>query len=201
MTETDFWDSIHNGNNKAFRQLYDDHANMLYAYGMKIAQDRELVEDAIQTIFLNIYEKRKSISRPESIVAFLFTSLRNVILHEFRDQRLSLIPLDDEFNNKSGLNDYSFKLEIDPCRLLELDEEEHEKQELLQAILNSLSGKQREIIYLRYYKGLSVEEVASIFNTNNQQIYKSVSRIIKKLREQHVYNKAFIAFIITIQNW
>ncbi len=201
MTEIDYWNSIRDGNNIAFRDLYNRHADMLYKYGMKIAQDSELVEDAIQTVFLNIYEKRLIISRPKSISAYLYTSLKNEILQEFRSRKLQTVSLEDEYYSKNGLVDYDFKLEIDPCKLLELDEEEREKQILLQEILDSLDGKHREIIYLRYYKGLSIEEVASICKTNNQQIYCAISRIIKKLREQHVYNKAFIAFIISIQNW
>lgn len=201
MTEIDYWNSIRDGSNEAFRQLYNKYADMLYRYGMKIAQDSGIVEDAIQTVFLNIFEKRKSLSRPNSIPAYLYASLRNEILCGFRANKLLTIPLEEEFFSKNGRDDYNFKLEIDPCTLLELDEEEREKQKMLQQILDSLSGKHREIIYLRYYKGLSVEEVASIFNTNNQQIYKAVSRIIKKLREQNVYSKAFIAFIISIQNW
>lgn len=199
--EIDYWNSIRDGNNDAFKGLYNRHADMLYKYGMKIAQDSGMVEDAIQTVFLNIYEKRKFISCPNSISAYLYTSLRNEILQEFRNKKLQTVSLEDEYYSKNGVADYDFKLEIDPCKLLELDEEEREKQEMLQQILDSLDGRHREIIYLRYYKGLSVEEVASICKTNNQQIYKAVSRIIKKLREQNVYNKAFIAFIITIQNW
>lgn len=201
MTEIDYWNSIRDGNNAAFRDLYNRNADMLYKYGMKLAQDSDLVEDAIQTVFLNIYEKRKSIPCPRSIGAYLYTSLKNVILMDLRSRKLQTVSLEDEFHSKNGFVNYDFKLEIDPCKLLELDEEEREKQELLQQILDSLDGRHREIIYLRYYKGLSVEEVASICKTNNQQIYKEVSRIIKKLREQNVYSKAFIAFILTIQNW
>lgn len=200
MTEIDFWDSIRDGSNEAFRQLYNNYADMLYRYGMKLAQDSEMVEDAIQTVFLNIYEKRKSLSRPDSIPAYLYASIRNEILCEFRANRISTIPLEEEFRIKNGMEDYDFKLEIDPCKLMELDEEERDRQKLLQQILDSLSGRYREIIYLRYYKGLSVEEVASIFNSNKQQIHNAVSRVIKKLREQNVYSKAFIAFIMSIQN-
>lgn len=201
MTEIDFWDSIRAGSNDAFRQLYNNYADMLYRYGMKLAQDSGMVEDAIQTVFLNIYEKRKSLSRPNSIPAYLYASIRNEILCEFRTNRISTIPLEEEFHIKNGMDDYDFKLEIDPCKLMELDEEERDRQKLLQQILDSLSGRYREIIYLRYYKGLSVEEVASIFNSNKQQIHNAVSRVIKKLREQNVYSKAFIAFIMLIQNW
>lgn len=201
MAEIDYWNSIRDGNDVAFRDLYNKNADMLYRYGMKIVRDSELVEDAIQTVFLNIYEKRKSIKRPKSIGAYLYTSLKNVLLMNLRREKFNFVSLEDEFNSENGIADYDFKLEIDPCGLLELDEEEREKQKLLQQILDSLDGRCREIIYLRYYKGLSVEEVASICKMNNQHVYNEISRIIKQLRKKNVYSKAFIAIILTIQNW
>lgn len=201
MIEKDYWDLIREGNNEAFRKLYDEHADMLYSYGMKIAQNHEVVEDAIQTVFLNIFERRKFISRPDSIGAYLYTSLRNVILCEMNKKEFSFLPLDEAFGGRDEQSDYDFKLEIDPCDILELDEEERNRQKVLQQILDSLNGKQREIIYLRYYKGLSAKEVASIFNTKDVQINKAVLRIKKKLREQNVYDKVFITLILSMQNW
>lgn len=199
MVEKDYWDLIRNGDNEAYRALYDEHADMLYGYGMKIVQNSALVEDAIQTVFLNIFERRKFISRPVSIGAYLYTSLKNAILCEIQKNRLSFVSLDEEFGG--SLVNYDFKLEIDPCSQLELIEEERSKQKILQKVLDSLDGKQREIIYLRYYKGLSTQEVACIFDTNSHQIRKAVSRIVIRLREQNVYDKVFIAFVLSIQNW
>lgn len=200
MMEKDNWDLIRSGDNRAFRELYDRHADMLYGYGMRMVQDSELVEDAIQNVFVNIFERRMFITRPDSIGAYLYTSLRNSILCEMRKARLSLVPLEDGHEGGRA-DDYNFQLEIDPCSILELDEEERSKQALLQEILDSLDGKQREIIYLRFYKGLSAEEVAAIFDTNKQQIHVTVSRIIKRLREKNVYDKVFIAFVLSMQNW
>ena len=199
--EIDYWNSIRDGNNVAFRDLYNKYAEMLYRYGMKIAHDSGLVEDAIQTVFLNIYEKRKVISRPQSIRAYLYASVRYEILQEFRNSKLQMVSLEDEFYGKNGLDDYDFRLEIDPYKLIELDEEERERQKMLQQLLDSLNSRHREIIYLRFYKGLSYKEVASICNTNPQRIYNLISLIIKKLREKSICEKAFIAFIMTIQNW
>lgn len=201
MIEKDYWDLISDGDNEAFMMLYNKYGDMLFGYGMKIVQDSVLVEDAIQTVFLNIFERRKFISRPLSIGAYLYTSLKNVILCEMRKTKLSLIPLEEKFDGTNGLDDYNFELEIDPCSQLELKEEERSKQKILQHILDSLDGKQREMIYLRYYKGLSTEEIACIFNTNSHQIRKAVSRIIIRLREQNVYDKVFITLVLSIQNW
>ena len=47
-----FWSKIQRGDEGAFRQLYEQYADLLYGYGMKIAGDDDLVTDAIQTLFI-----------------------------------------------------------------------------------------------------------------------------------------------------
>ena len=37
------WDKIQHGDEEAFRQLYEQYADLLYGYGMKIAGDDTLV--------------------------------------------------------------------------------------------------------------------------------------------------------------
>ena len=51
-------DKIQQGDEEAFRQLYEQYADLLYGYGMKIAGDETLVTEAIQSLFVYIFEKR-----------------------------------------------------------------------------------------------------------------------------------------------
>ena len=50
------WDKIQQGDEEAFRQLYEQYADLLYAYGMKIARDDTLVTEARQSLFVYIFE-------------------------------------------------------------------------------------------------------------------------------------------------
>ena len=43
------WDKIQQGDEEAFRQLYEQYADLLYGYGMKIAGDDTLVTDRKST--------------------------------------------------------------------------------------------------------------------------------------------------------
>ncbi len=53
------WDKIQQGDEEAFRQLYEQYADLLYGYRMKIAGDETLVTEAIQSLFVYIFEKEK----------------------------------------------------------------------------------------------------------------------------------------------
>ncbi len=56
------------------------------------------------------------------------------------------------------------------------------EQKLHQA-LNSLSNKQREVLYLKYFNKLSTKEIAIIFDTSTQVILNLIYKSYKKLRK------------------
>ena len=64
---TTFWEKIQQGDEEAFRQLYNEYSDLLYGYGMKIAGDDDLVTESIQSLFVYLYEKRQSCSEPQFI--------------------------------------------------------------------------------------------------------------------------------------
>ena len=57
------WDKIQQGDEEAFRQLYEQYADLLYGYGMKIAGDETLVTEAISRCLFTSLRKEK-LARP-----------------------------------------------------------------------------------------------------------------------------------------
>ncbi|MEG2820758.1 MAG: sigma-70 family RNA polymerase sigma factor, partial [Muribaculaceae bacterium] len=74
-----FWTQIKAGNEKAFCELYEQYADMLYGYGMRIIADDIIVNNAIQSLFVYLFEKRHNLSVPNSINAYLCVSLKRLI--------------------------------------------------------------------------------------------------------------------------
>lgn len=48
------WEKIQQGDNQAFAAFYFDHISLLYGYGIKIVQNKELVGEYIQSLFIYI---------------------------------------------------------------------------------------------------------------------------------------------------
>ena len=82
---TTFWEKIQQGDEEAFRQLYNEYSDLLYGYGMKIAGDDNLVTESIQSLFVYLYEKRQSCSEPQSISAYLCVALKRMLLNEIEE--------------------------------------------------------------------------------------------------------------------
>lgn len=197
--EKDLWERITAGESPAYTELYNSYADMLYAYGMKMNANEELVTEAIQLLFIKLFSRRAFLSRPTSIKAYLFTSLKRVMLNQLEGKSSKVLSFDDL---KGGMPeaDYNFDLEIDPQSMMIHDEDELRRVSTLQQALGKLTKQQREVIYLRYYKNMSSEEVSEIIGTNSQVIRNMTHKIIKKLREENIFYKSLIIYILLHQN-
>ena len=172
------WQEIQAGNETAFRVLYDEYSELLYGYGMKIIDNGAVVMDAIQTLFLNIFEKRKRISAPKSIAAYLCRALKNLLFNELQRSPLRKTSELDENNGK----DYDFTLEPDVESRLINDEQEIEGLKIFKQELDKLSHQQREMLYLRYYKGLDSDEISDIMRVSKRTVYNTINNALTRLR-------------------
>ena len=183
------WDKIQQGDEEAFRQLYEQYADLLYGYGMKIAGDDTLVTEAIQSLFVYIFEKRETCAAPQSIPAYLCVSLRHMIVNELKKENSGSFKSLDEV----GTNEYQFDLEIDIETAIIHSELEKEQLEVLQKELNNLTKQQREVLYLKYYKKMSPEEIAQVMGLTSRTVYNTTHMAISSLRER--ISKSFLLLV------
>lgn len=174
------WDKIQQGDEDAFRQLYDQYADLLYGYGMKIAGDDNVVTEAIQSLFVYIFEKRETCAAPQSIPAYLCVSLRHMIVNELKRENSETLKSLDEV----GINEYRFDLEIDIETAIIRSELEKEQLAALQKELKDLTKQQREVLYLKYYKKMSPEEIALVMGLTSRTVYNTTHMAITRLRER-----------------
>lgn len=174
------WNKIQQGDEDAFRQLYDQYADLLYGYGMKIAGDDTVVTEAIQSLFVYIFEKRETCAAPQSIPAYLCVSLRHMIVNELKRENSGTFKSLDEVDT----NEYRFDLEIDIETAIIRSELEKEQLEALQKELNGLTKQQREVLYLKYYKKMSPEEIAQVMGLTPRTVYNTTHMAITRLRER-----------------
>lgn len=188
--DTVFWNKIQRGDEDAFRQLYDQYAEWLYGYGMKIAGNDDLVTDAIQSLFVYIFEKRKSCAIPQSIPAYLCVSLRRIIVNELKKENSGVFkPLDEV-----DASEYKFDLEIDIETAIVRSELKKEQLEILQKEMNGLTKQQREVLYLKYYKKMDSDEIAQVMGLTSRTVYNTVHMAISRLRER--MSKTFLMTVV-----
>ena len=202
MKEAIKWCDIVEGREAAYNDLYDCYSDLLYGYGMKIIADEAAVMDAIQTLFMNIFEKRRSLSAPNSIAAYLCRALKNLLINEMQSATTrNTCKWDDE----EAAADYDFDLQPDAESAMITNESDNERFRVFKEELGKLSRQQREILYLRYYKGLAIEEVAEILAVSKRTVYNTSNNARTRLRENKVlaryFGEAAIAFLLSIKEF
>jgi RNA polymerase sigma-70 factor (ECF subfamily) len=171
------WDKFLEGNSSAFEILYERNVSLLANYGKRICQDKEMVKDAIQDVYVDLWRNRSNLGRTDSIKYYLLKALRRNLVKKLVAAK------------NADVKNYSAKAESEVFEnshdftLMTL-EFESEKISQVNDLLDSLPARQKEAIFLRFYNGLNFTEISSIMGINQQSAYNMVFRAIESLREK-----------------
>ena len=182
----DLWVHFWGGNEMAFSQLYCLCFDDLLAYGRRVGGDNEMVEDLIQDLFLKLYQKKIILEDNTKLRSFLFRALKNLIYNQLlRNAKLQSLP------------DYDFAFDLDYT----IDEQlswMHDQglSDEVHHILKGLTGRQKEIIYLRFIHEMSFEEISEIMKINIQSARNLLFRSMEKIRKES--SSATILFLINV---
>lgn len=169
------WQKLLEGRRKALDDLFRLYYGPLLNYGIKLVADRELVKDAIQKLFLKLWNKRQSLSRPRSIKSYLYVSMRRILLGKVEKRKSR------KRRNKSYLESkpsVSFAVE----EAIVAGEHQIEQRKVLAKAVAKLSPRQKEALYLRFYDGLTNKEVADVMDIAHQSVRNHISEAIQKLK-------------------
>ena len=179
-------DQIRSGDYAAFTLLYNKYIHHLTQYGLKFIPDLPAVEDCLHDVFVWVWTNRQKLNIHYSVKSYLFKSVRTSILHVLHKQnRLQSLP--------SGEGDvYPFDLELTPEALVLHNENTRLIRQQIEQVLRTLTPKQKEVIYLRYYEGLNFDDIAQSMNLSVKACYKLMGRAIATLRENMVSILLFV---------
>ena len=181
------WIQFLDGNENAFSQLYCLFLDDLLTYGRRVGGDNEMVEDLIQDLFLKLYQKKIILEDNTRLRPFLFRALKNLIYNQLL-RNAKLQPLPDY--------DFAFDLNYTIDEQLSLTQDQGLSDEI-HHILKGLTGRQKEIIYLRFVHEMSFEEISEIMEINIQSARNLLTRSMEKLRKE-VSSTTILFFIYMI---
>jgi RNA polymerase sigma factor (sigma-70 family) len=175
MSNEMLWNKFLEGDKNAlstlFRSIFDD----LYGYGMRLTKNSDLVNDSIQDMFLKVWKNRAGLGQVEIVKPYLFTALRRQIITNLRYTR--------KYVMVEEVSDDFFEIDYSPEDFMVNQQIEKETSEKLIALLNQLTGRQKEAIYLRYFQGHDFKAVSEIMNMNVQSVRNTIHRGLLALRD------------------
>jgi len=175
--DSQLWQQLKNGSELALGKIIKKYFNLLQNYGYKFVRNEDFVKDCVQEVFVEIWSRRQNISLPDSVRAYLLSSVRKKILRESVRQKING---EDEIINIE--NDIKFA-EFSPELVIIEQENTQETIQKIAVLLNSLPKRQREVIYLRFYQNLERDEIAQIMGVNAQSVSNLLQAAFKTIRE------------------
>ena len=171
--EKQVWEQISGGDQDAYARLYVFYYKQLYNYGRKFTSDAALLEDALQEALLAVWTGRTRLLQVGKPHTYLFSSFRYILYNKLRQaNRVRHLEETDAGEPDFGVEQI----------LIRQDIESGVRQRLEQAI-RTLTSRQREAIFLRFYEGLSYEEVAEVMDISVKATYKIMSRALLQLKQ------------------
>lgn len=170
-----FWEKfVSEGSQEALSQIYFDHFDLLFSYGLKYTSDRQTIEDSIQNIFAYFLKVRKSLTPVNNIRGFLLKCFRRQLFLELKKQK-RFFQTEDSLENSLNYSNSPEQDRID-------NEEADDLQVVVNKCISNLTSKQQEIIYLRFTCELPYNEISNILQINVESCHKMVYRSIKAIR-------------------
>jgi RNA polymerase sigma factor (sigma-70 family) len=173
--QTALWESFRSGDRGAFNELMQQYYPRLLNYGVRLGFDKTNLEDTLQDFFVNLWQRHEHLSAATNPNAYLLISFRRRLFKEKeRGNRLNIV---GDLPEK-----YDFDTEISFEKAWIIREQDHENHEQLKRQLNSLTKRQHEALYLRYYQGLNYHEIGELMGISQRSAINFVSDAIKIMR-------------------
>ena len=169
-----------------FVQMYHEHMDALFHYGSKFKIRQALLEDCIQDLFADLWEKKDELEKVKSLRFYLLGALRRKILRKIYADREQLMHTEE----------LPLQFEID---LVDEDADHQLSETKVQHIrraFEQLTDKQKEVLYLRFYNKLSFQEIAEVMAVQTRAVYKLSRRSLASLREHLSRNTELLSLLL-----
>ncbi|MEZ0454220.1 sigma-70 family RNA polymerase sigma factor [Sphingobacterium thalpophilum] len=174
ILEIQLWEALRSGEQAALQKLYMSYYKSLLQYGLRYTDDRDTLKDSINNTFLYFWEKRDSISSASHVGNYIFKSYQRQLVKDLSSS--------SKFETLLENNDNAEAVDIEEFQFI-IRQEENTRISILKNAILQLPKRQRELILLRYYEGLSYDEISRQTNLTKRAVYNQIHTAINALKK------------------
>lgn len=160
-----------------FTRAYQEHEKSLRSRSYFKVSDPSLADDLVQVTFLKTWEYLEGAGKIDSMKAFLFHVLNNLIIDEYRKQKTASLDMMTENGFQVAVEDAGYLCdEIDGRAALTL--------------IPRLPAKYRTVLSMRFIEELTLREIAHLTGQSENTVVVQIRRGIEKLATLFRVDKA-----------
>lgn len=168
-----------NGDATSYKKIFLHYQPRLLSFSLAITHNKQLAEEAVSDVFLNVWKNRSTLLRIANFPLYLYISVKNTSLnYAAREQRERVFSLDDV---KTELT----SLQYDPEQLMITAE----MFRRMTAAVQSLPPKCRLIFKLVKEDGLRYKEVAELLHLSVKTVEAQMTIALRRLGESVALQK------------
>ncbi len=172
--------ALRNDDEAALNYLFTTYYNKLFRTGLKLGASSQTTEEAIQSVFVDIWQYRKTLSEVQSFEAYLKGSLQK------RLSKMAISHIKQPSSPPSVLtpeNASELLLSVEAYEQVLIQQETNDtKRQQLTTALELLTPRQKELVILRYFEEMSYTDIAQKTGLQVDSIYKTIHEALKRLR-------------------
>ncbi len=153
------------------KRLYDNHYENLYMLAVKYTRQKEVAEEIIQDVFIQLWEKRKALNITTSFKSYLSAAVKyqsiNYLKSIYKKYRFTEFIPDLSANDTSGGESKVIGNEL---------------SDLLKTSINNLPPKCRIIFSLSRNLGLTYNEIAAHLRISKRTVQAQIGIALKRIR-------------------
>ncbi|MBX2815661.1 MAG: RNA polymerase sigma-70 factor [Saprospiraceae bacterium] len=157
---------------RAFKELFEEHYNLICNYLHGQTRDWDLAQEVAQKTFVKLWEKREDIELTSSAKSYLFQSARNTLIDHFRSQK----------SKTNHTERYSKGQELETT-IKSGDDGGAEIAAQISWAVDQLKPRTREIFILSKKEGLTYEEIAEFLGVSKRTVEYNMKNALLKLRD------------------
>lgn len=159
------------GDTSALSDIYNSYWKPLFLSSYGMLKNKEICEDIIQDVFLDIWRKRENIHITISLKAYLYACTRYKVYDHFRKNKNVInVELLENLNNRA--------YQATPIKDLM-----HKELTLhIESVVATLPEKSRQIYVLSRDEQLSHKEISEKLNISTKAVEYHITKALKKLK-------------------
>jgi RNA polymerase sigma-70 factor (ECF subfamily) len=172
-------EGVRHGDEAAFEALFLAYYEKLCQYAARYISSHDVVEDLVQDVFLSLWRRRSDLRSELDVRPYLYKAVRNEALKYLNRQRVRKRPDTQQRLDRQELEKRLAQAAPDE----ELEHQEFEAA--VQAAIETLPERRREIFNLSRRNDLTYSEIAELLDISVKTVETQMGRALRFL-EKHL---------------
>ncbi|SFO33622.1 RNA polymerase sigma-70 factor, ECF subfamily [Chitinophaga sp. YR627] len=153
-------------------QYFLEYFEVLHSYAHTILKDNDEAKDAVQAVFIQLWQKRESLQIRQSVRAYLYAATHNHCLNHIKSRKIRRKHYDRFASGASSISITDIEQQIVFADM---------KKEVLEA-MKALPDKCREIFFKSRFEEKSYSEIATELQISVKTVEAQMGKALRTLR-------------------